>query len=754
MSESPHIFVDVPQIDSQIAGLHRAYTELGSAIQMLSSSASTQLKGLHSDAKASFSTLADTHLPKQDIDQIETAIASQRSSEQAFQTSMRRIGNIPSVSVSRGGDTAKGKELDIADQIPDPGPTKEKAESAVEQSGSANQMLVKMQEGHALRKKKSVTWIEKEAKAVKKKIKELLSSIPAGVAGGFVAGLIGSMALGYTEMDRRRAEMSETANIFEGSVDTMYSAASKKATGWFAKWGERAQWQWGVGRKETQGALKVMVDNGIRSEELLEKYDDRLGAAGKNVGTLTLALGKHFNFSTTESAEGIVSLIKDYGMERKAATGFFVKLHGAGARSGIGVRNFTRIVMSATDPLARMGVNAESAGVVVDEILGYFDSMGLEKRYAGHQAQGVAVDLLTAFGKIDDQFKVLLMRDMDPSNEADAPGLIRQFKDGLERVSQGKGDTFIESLLGSYTKIVHQRSGFGRSANIRLHEQLLSINNPTAVLLEDVGGKFAKGGKLEDLEDDQRKGLRSAFRTESQQVSLLHKTRREMIRGMGQFGRGMLAVLVDLLSMIIIGVNGLRAMLLAEGRSDRADIYRKIYLEQLKAQRSLGKSWDEAWGGLKIAGTALGREFMDTFKPVIDVITADIRGEAAPEAQRPEMASGADVDPDTDSDVGDFEDDRDEDVDADRDTGATAGPTTTATAEEAQGDPEDMQLDSDADEGGSDASPPVRKREKRKNKLMGPGQSAEVTPPEAEFIIESSQVFKATTNLPMGYFDD
>jgi len=620
MSNLVQILLDLPELESQIGETIRSYADLGNAIRQSSSRAQNSAASLKGQGSKDVpgALLADNA----DVSgSLERSLHVSDAQGRLVSGKLKKLeefsfGGLLSQS---GGPSGRGAARRAPDAIPvNMDQAAKEVDAASKAPGRVMTELNKVIDFQNRRVQDVAKFLQKEAASIKTQIHDLLRKVPGKAATGFIGGLIGSMVLGYTERDRRRKEMGEMANIFEGGVDSLFSSAGRKATRWFANWGERSQWQWGVGRKEVQGAAQLMVDNGFKISEMMGKVDSGLGHVGKNVVTLALGIGKHYNFSTTESMEDITSLVRDYGTEIDHVTSFYTKLTAAGARSGIGVRTFTRMVMSASAPLSRMGVNAENAAVFVSKVINFYEEAGLDKRYAGRQAEGVVADLATAFSRLDENLKIVLSREVYDDEESGAVSLMIKFDDGLRRVSEGESDEFLERLIRSFVKIARDRTAPGRSEGIYAVKGLLGVGNRTAQLVWDAGEKISEGGKLEELDKRERRELRKAFKTESTLVSRLHKTRREMIRGTAMMGEATLSLLVDLSALLMIGLKSLWAM--ASSSEKNNAILSRTYGAMNKIFDKMATHWDELSTGSGVLVTAMGAEFKDTYNPVLGIL--------------------------------------------------------------------------------------------------------------------------------------
>lgn len=631
MENSFLIDLDLADLSDQVDSVHRTYTDLGSAVQLLGR-----------DMKVSLGSLVAASVPTSMPSPAVAFSAEAERIKSAIDGAVRSVGDLKGVFENIGPSEEGGSAADTASEAAqqvqesslagiDPRKAEQKldgAESKIYISVTSAEEMVKR---HKKRTSRLIEFVEKEMKKTKDKVKSILSNIPGQISSGFLGAVIGSIALGYTEHNRRRAEMGEMANIFEGSVDSVMSAAGRKATRWFANWGERAQWYWGVGRKEVQAAAKVMVDNGFSVTDALRRYDKGLGRVGHNIITLSLGLGKHYNFSTSESMENIVTLVRDYGMSLNSAADLTVKMAAAGERSSIGVSNFTRIVMASADPLSNMGINAETVGSFVEKLLGHYASMGLESQYAGREVEGVAVDLMTAFTKMDNQMKVALARDIFKDTESNAHELLIRFSDGLRRISSGKDESFLESLIRSYGTLVIKRTTPERSKAILAVQQNLRTSNRSAAILVDTLGILEKGATLESMSKEARSNLKQAFTTEGKMVSELFKTRRELVTSMSNIGVGLMAVLVSLIAACILG---LKSMMIQgeEGPGGRTayGLKLKMYYANRQVFKNMADGWDLMLKGTDGVLTVLGKEFGDSLAPAIGAMRWDPKAPPPP----------------------------------------------------------------------------------------------------------------------------
>jgi len=624
MVEQFYIDLDLTGLESQLSDVQHSYTELGTAIQQITSD---YKKSLSDMAGLATQTVAPMDIPptlEPGLNQLMAQMNEMQRNVPAVQAALKQLEGLHEArraAAASAGPRVAGNQPPPG--LPDPERIRAVAEQGQELALKTLAAVDKALDENESWKSRVQKLIESEMKKVRAKISEVLSNLPGQVSTGFFGALMGSMVLGYTEKNRRRKEMGEMANMFEGGVNALFSKGSRDVVRKFSQWGENAQWQWGVGRKELQGGIKLMVDNGLTQAQMSKSFGRGLGDVGENVVTLTIGLAKHYNFSTSDAMEDVVSLVRDYGMGLSNAADLMVKMAAAGQGSSIGVKNFSRIVLASADPLSRMGVKAEDVGVFVDRLLKGYKSAGLDARYSGRQVEGVAVDMMTAFSNMDNAMKLAIARDMYKDPEGDAMGLLIRFEDGVTRLARKESSDFLDKLITSFFHVVVDRSTNERSPAIQVIMSSLNVENTTASRMFDFRAILEKGGELNSMDKKSKREFRNAFVYESEQVSDLFKTKREMILGVGKMGEGILALIVDMVGMAMIGMQGMAASASAP-KGQQAAVNMLIYFKQLEIYRNMGRDLALIKEGAGLAVGALPKEFADTFAPVVEAFKSDV----------------------------------------------------------------------------------------------------------------------------------
>ncbi len=623
-SSIPRLEIDGAKLSEQLEGIGSTYTDFGAAVAGLSVAMEDTTVRLASRARrqdlgaffysvdvlADDGSLLDLSAMK-DLDSHQHRIAAAFEEVGAFKSDApKEVKPVGKVKLESPKSYAKFTEfLD-----------REVSES-FRLSGEPMEKLRDLWENRSVMMGRLVSHVKTEFHNTLAAVRKLAQKAPGNLGGGFLSALLGAAVLGYTEKDRKRQGFGQMANVFESGVDSMFSKEAQRASSWFGKWAEKAQWYWGVGLEETRGTIKTYVDMGMSATELRKERFPSLGDVGKNIVTLSIGLEKHLNMASGTASKDIVKLISEYGVETGKAAQMYTRILGAGQRSGRGALRFARFVLDGGSALANYGVSAASVANLLETVAGYYDDFGLDKRYSGEYAGNVVTNLLSAFKNIDFSLRVALARKMfKDSGEEDPYVLARMFGDGLSRVGTPEQDAFLEDLLKAYLELSKERGFNDRYGMIRSHKALLKVDDATAALLEDIRPTLEMGGGLKDLATEQQSGLKESFQTESKRVSSLFKTRRRMITGIAMIGDSVLAMLVKLLAMTVLGARGLIAFGSAWSK-DRgtSGIVHQTFKAMGSIYDTMGADLEKAKKGGGKALKALYTEFATTVKPTVDI---------------------------------------------------------------------------------------------------------------------------------------
>jgi len=618
MMEELLISIDLPQIDSQITEVTASYTSLGSALRDISSLSSLAENEFKSGSSVKSENMKEVNANLA-LNEVGNLVNLQTSEMRRLriQVDALKDASLGSPSATAPGIVGLGaflvkKSVEVVSRVSN-------ADDQVERNLKA---LAKQQTGFKKILVKTVIAVRNELQAFRDEVKGLAGKIPGVDGGSFTGTLIAAMALNYMEAKRKQAERGEMTNVFATGMESIYDSAVQKSSNSFAAFGEMAQRSFATGRKEVQGTIQMALDNGVIVAELEKRFSKDLGMVGDNIVKLSIGLAKHFNYSSMESIEAITTLMREYGETTESAAEGLMRMNAAGVRSGIGANAFKKATLSAADPVSSMGVSALEVGELIEKTINYLKSKGLSSQYAGTQAVEVVSDLMSAISGLNDKMKIMLAKEMGIGNEGDSSiSLINQFMDGLTRKG-GPSQEFIQKVTTAmYNRIVGGIVG-PRAKKIEGAEQLIGVTNRTATLFLDAGKFFAEGGKLSEMEEEQQKGLIDAYKTESKQMSDLEKTKFSLMRTMSIVGGAIMSILVNIISLMMVGLKSLAAWTTASG-SDRQAIAQSVSAEVSKYTHNMSQSWDKLKDGFSKSMDVIGNEFKGTFQVVTNILKDD-----------------------------------------------------------------------------------------------------------------------------------
>ena len=629
---------DLSEINRQIAALQATYTSFTESFQKSAEISKDQLRTIQSSVKEISDSL-DSSFTKMDMfyrnlyRNLESTTDYFEKLEQysnSFAENLKKVQGMDFKSLRSGApdDTAEERISAIAPQsekrfsmtMSISAETDELAEAALKKAEGAIKAAQK-----ALKEvEESESRIMSTMKKITDKVKKELSSgkdAAMGIArkgtmgvvgGGLLVGLISAMVLGVQESQRRGAERGEMLNVFE-AIGDMFEQNSKKAIGWFARFAEKAQFYFGIGRKEVQGVVKQMVDAGYKSGDIVDDFGKKITDVEANVATLSIGLDKHLNQATGTSMQNVIKLVTHYGDTLDTASDKYKRLAFEAQRSGMGVNKFIESVMSGSSALTQYGIEMEDVVEVMRKMQGYYESMGLKKQFAGEQAATAVKGISSGLANLDEgTMAALAIRMFRSVGALDA---LQQFKEGAVRVAKGENQGFLITAAKELRQMAAELTGGDRATGIRFLE-FSGLNNQQATALFDVAEKLDQGVEIDGLRNEESKALRKAFVTEGQQLTELQKTQRSLIYGLADMGRGLLKVLTGILGTIAVGIKSIpqeiaAAIMMTKDTKRGLAMFEEIE-QKIKEQADLVSSGaDDIARGATRAGNAVGNQFSD-----------------------------------------------------------------------------------------------------------------------------------------------
>jgi len=453
--------------------------------------------------------------------------------------------------------------------------------------------------------------------------------IPGGIKGGIIGSLLGMMILGIREDVRKQAERGEVANVFEAATNSIFDRETNKAVRWFADFQEKAQYYYGIGRKEVQRVVKQFVDAGFEVDQLTEKFDQRLGIVGSNVETVTLGLDKMWGVATGASSQNVIKLVAEYGDQLDEAADKYTRLTFAAQRSGMGVSRFVDSVMTGSQALTQYGIDVEDVVGVMSKLQEHYEAMGLTKQFAGQRAARGLSGIAAGISGMSGGFRALVAQRVTPGR--DIYDTLQQFQEGFRRVAAGKAEGFLQKTIEAVSSVSTEMVGTDRNKRI-FYLQQQGFSNEGATDIADAAAKFEKGRKISELGNAEREKLIKVFQTEGTQMSEMQKTQRQLIEGLSKIGEGVLEILTGILGASIAGWRGLIAAISAlfMPAQERNKALDKISAAMEGQFDSLLKGVDTiAEGSKKLGGTQLGGKLQDIVAPVKKALKTDFIGPSA-----------------------------------------------------------------------------------------------------------------------------
>ena len=643
---------DLSEINRQIAELQNSYTTLTNSFKYSASDSADQLRVIENSVKEISSSL-DASFTKMTrfytglLGNLESTTAyfeKLQGSSKSVTDNLMKLQNVDLSRLKSGSSDATAAErLSAISPKSDKrfsmtmsisAETDEIAEEALKKAEKAIQAAQKAfkeaQESQGLildTAKKLTDTIKKDLKSGKSAMMGIASKASMGViGGGAIAGLLGMMILGVQEGQRKGAERGEMKNVFEGIGD-MFSKESKRAVGWFSRFAEKAQWYFGIGRKEIQSVVKQMVDSGYKSGEILTDFSKNINDVEANVTTLSIGLDKHTNQATGTSMQNMIKLVTQYGDSIDSAADKYKRLTFEAQRSGMGVNKFIDAIMSGSSALTQYGIEMEDVVEVMGKMQEYYKSMGLKDQFAGGQAAQAVKGIVGGIASLDEGTMAALAQRMFGALGLNALDALQMFKEGAARVAKGENKDFLIDAAQQLRSMADEVSGGKRSVGIRFLESR-GLSNQQATALYDVADKLEKGTKIEELSAKEQKALTESFKTEGEQLTELQKTQRSLIEGLSKMGEGILKMLTSFLGVLVVGIKGILSAVL-KPTLDPDEIFKRLvkYDTALNEQLSgLGEGFDLFIEGGKKTGAVVGGALDSVNKNLSKALALDMGG--------------------------------------------------------------------------------------------------------------------------------
>lgn len=637
------------EVSSQIDSVAKSYTDLGSTLRGMTAKTSEDVEALKVKVASVSSTfnlmnsslsmlfmslrgnLGETNKILEDLAKNSKIISENFANipktfavpgvDPSKDTAQERVQDILPQGVAAGGGGGGGEE----DREKEESDRKESEDQKKETEKKHNMFL---------------ELIEKEARGAKSGVGSILSrAFKGGLGGGLLGGAITAMIMGYSEQNRKQTESGEMLNVMEATGEKLFTGPVQKANKWFSNFQEKAQFYYGIGRKEIQGVVKQMVDAGYKADDLMQLYDKRLGEVGRTTATLTLGIDKHLNLASGTSMQNVMKLTSEYGDSLQDASRNVEHLSRVAQQSGAGITKFIDSVMSGSAALTQYGIDLKDVVSLTSDLEKHYKDMGLDKRYAGQLATSAMQGITSGIAGFSNEMKAEIGTRMDPSKTG--LSAIQSFEEGWQAIKTGEDKGRLIQTLEAMRNMQNERlAGADRATQIHWwKEQGLSGAGATAFVDEAAKGSFDRLNNNTEESNKVWTGLKNAFQTEGEAVSELQKDQRDIINGMAKVGKGLLGILGGLVGVIVLGIRSIPALIdyainrMPGGDSAKADrIMEAITQAQDKQFGAISSSLTVLFGDEKNKGafgelgdTALSKIFK-VFKPLESAVSADLSG--------------------------------------------------------------------------------------------------------------------------------
>lgn len=437
-------------------------------------------------------------------------------------------------------------------------------------------------------------------------------------------GIWGLMLFGYKEGDRLAAEAGEIANIASAAGESM----SGPVVGRMAAFQEKAQRYYGISRREIQSNLSTYVEAGIKFDDIFRAQAGQIGEVGSSAVHLGLALDRHFEMGAGTTARMAAKAVSNYGMDLGAALGTISKIAFAASKVGVGASAFVGWVFQATGQVRNMGISLEDAAAAAASLAASYREKGVNAGAAGSLAQQGMGEFYGGLSRQGTADQIHLAKSVGLGGGLEGR---QALKEGI----QGRPDMQAKLMGTLYNDAMKVGQGNEGDARFYLEQKGYGFEGARAVI--ELGPKFAKGVRLEEITEADRKLLTDAFKTESQKTSDLEKNKKLMLEGMAESGRAAIAILTNFAAISIVGMKAIPVLL--GGTQDEKE---RVYAALGRYSDGTLEAWNAMMAGSNKMLAGAGQTLLPLLRPVSRALAfkaSDIRNPEMDRAQAPSEAN-------------------------------------------------------------------------------------------------------------------
>lgn len=475
--------------------------------------------------------------------------------------------------------------------------------------------------------------------------KSKLGGIASGFSGGALAGgglmaLLGMVILGQQEKQRKGAERGEMLNAFE-MMGSAHEKGVTKATNWFARFAEHAQYHFGIGRKEIQDVIHVMGSAGF-DDLLTEKYNKPVTDARANIVTTSIALDKLLNQATGTSMKRSIEIAQEYNMSLSDASNQYTKLALSARNANMSFDKFIETTMAGKSSVSQFGIELTSVGNALVTLQRHYKTLGVSDQMAGDIASRRVQGAMSLIGSMNDALLAEMGMDILPALTGKQPKDYAESKMEMKDLEMTATPEVREKVMRAVLGWIKRRITTAGSEG----ERIMQIEGIMGATFEQAKGllDLIKEPWADDLNapisSTDAKALENAFKTEGKKLTELQKIQRDLIDALAKTGEGLLKVLTSILGILTAGVLALPILAQAgiKALTSPSEAMKDIsaFGVYLKSQTDTFISgMEDTWEGLKDVGKATGSALetvvgpMDNLKELVNKLGWSQFGEDA-----------------------------------------------------------------------------------------------------------------------------
>lgn len=564
---------DVQELTRQMAELQAAYSVFTSGVQQTSRDINTSLTEIENKI-TTISTSLDSSYSKLDtfytsfISKLETSsklFSDIDNNAKNLHSQLKTLGNFDLKSngsnAPGAAPGAQGFNFNIsggAQNVEELHQSLATAETVSRAAKKAIEESKKAEKNWKNSAKKIGGYLSKEISNAKTRITSIMSSFGGGALGMGALALIGSMVMGVQERQRKGAQRGEMANAYE-AAGNLFEKTSRQAVKWASNFQEKAQYHYGIGRKEIQSVMDAIVKGGHSAEYAMSDFNKAVSDVNANILTQSLALDKAFNQAAGSTIKQADRLVQEFGGTIGGAVEQLKMLNYEAQRSGMSMDKFVNSILSGQSSLMQYRVDMSEVAAVMKGLKKTYEAMGMGESQAG----SLAAQVTEGMGGVLEGMS-------EPQKQAFA---IKYFqKRGMDLTSRGheamvrmnelftQGGSESSSVLMELIKWLNEEATAGAMSEydkkyILTHGYGLSSIQAQGIVDYYNTNRTTEG--LTAMTPEQEKQWKQTFNIEGSQLTQLQKNQRDLIDGLAKVGEGLLNLVSNILATLILGIRSI-----------------------------------------------------------------------------------------------------------------------------------------------------------------------------------------------------